>query len=153
MLGLGMPTISQAQQKATLTTISNPGRMYPNCELEDCRAQLTQQFGEEKADAMIKLSNQKEWPEAMNTTEERMEPAAEAVFKKYKVRPVVNLNGYHYIVAVNSADNKGIDPKFLSESGTFYMLVDKTGLKSPVAPMLVKKKSAAAAPAKAKKTK
>ena len=93
---------------------------------------------------MIDRSKQAGWPEAINTTSGRMEAGVDAILKKYKVRPVMTIRGAYCLVSVSAADNPGIDAKyFLSSGEPFYILVDKDGVKNPVAPALVIGKSPA----------
>lgn len=143
LLLLCMPLLSTAQQKTALTQITKPGRIYPNCQLENYETELTKQFGAEKATAIIERSKQAGWPEAINTTNARMEAGVDAILKKYKVRPVLNIRGAYCLVSVSITDNPGMDAKyFLSSGAPFYILVDKDGVKNPVAPALMLGKSA-----------
>lgn len=141
---LCMPLLSNAQQKTALTQITKPGRIYPNCQLENYEKELTKQFGAEKAATIINRSKQSGWPESISTTDARMEAGVDAIIKKYKVRPVVMIRGAYCLVSVSAADNPGMDSKyFLTEGVPFYILVDKDGVKNPVAPALIMSKPAA----------
>ncbi|RQO31056.1 hypothetical protein DBR32_10140 [Taibaiella sp. KBW10] len=153
VLAAGIPSLSQAQQKTVITQISNPGRIFPSCELEESRQQLQQQFGPEKADQIIRLVKASGWPAPLNNVSSRLEESSQQAIKKYKVRTMAIIDARYCLVSISAADNPGMDASYFLPSGQlFYMFVGSDGIKNPVAPPLVKKK-ATAAPVKTKKTK